>query len=280
MTEAQRLRARLDAEAASRREVEARVAEVAARIGKLEEALRGRGEQERAAVAGLEAALAQEAGARREVEERNDKFGEVLLSVLGLHQHLLQHYHPPSTAASALGSLRAAALRRSQHRPGGGAAVAPFLPAPHRRTYNLLATLSQAVRECRRRPQPEPRQVLDALYGLVLQDAALANPRAERSAFPTKAVSEPTAGATSKVRRRAPGGLGFGFGLSCSRVSTRLDGTDYYVRNQGSRVPAAASMSAGQLQEVIQRQEEELAELQARCVVDSSLCSTCIPCYD
>jgi hypothetical protein len=190
------------------------VAEVASRIGKLEEALRGRSVQERAALLAVEEELAQEQAARRELEARNEKFGVVLLSVLGLHQHLLQHYHPPATSPSALGSLRAAALRRTQHRPGGGAAVAPFLPAPHRRTYNLLATLSEAVRKCRRAPPPQqrkqqlqqegeqelgPREVLDALYDLVLQDTALTTPHKERSAFaPPKPPA--VAATTSKVR--------------------------------------------------------------------------------
>lgn len=172
------------------------MAEVAARIGKLEEALRGRGQQEMAAARGLETELAQERAARAELEGRNEKFGEVLLSVMDMHQHLLQHYHPPGAATAA-----ASALRPRPGAPKSPGTVAPFLPAPHRRTYNLLATLSSAVRECRRRQQVGPRQVLDALYDLVLQDAALAVPRADRSAFAIKppAVGPSGAAATSKV---------------------------------------------------------------------------------
>lgn len=56
----------------------------------------------------------------------------------------------------------------------------PFLPAPHRRTFNLLASLSEAVRQCRVK---EPKQVLDALYDLMVSSDYAADKTPTRQAF-------------------------------------------------------------------------------------------------
>jgi len=44
----------------------------------------------------------------------------------------------------------------------------PFIPSGHTHTYNLLASVSQAVKHCKTK---EPRQVLDTLYELLLRES-------------------------------------------------------------------------------------------------------------
>ena len=74
----------------------------------------------------------------------------------------------------------------------------PFLPAPHRKTFNLLAALSEAVRQCRTR---EPKQVLDALYELILHDSDYVTHKTERQAFPP---TPPRPASARCSRMRAP----------------------------------------------------------------------------
>jgi len=237
--EAGRLRGQLLAEEESRRVAEARVRGVEARIGKMERAVQNRGVAAEDTIAELREALKAETARRLELEERNETFGEVLLSVLDMNQELARHYPVPETKSrgtttssrTSASTLRMAPKPRPSWTSSNNGGTLPFLPASHHRTYNLLATLSLAVRECKQR---EPKQVLGALYELVQQDSGSVIGREGRRAFP----------------------LSSGSASASFPSTTRTHGRPVYLA-KGRRRTAAAERAE---EEERQRQQEEQQE--------------------
>lgn len=208
LQEANRLRARLAVEEDSRRMAEGRMRDMGDRISKMERTLRSRGGVAEETTEGLRGALEAETALRLELEHRNEKFGEVLLSVMDMSQELAKHYNAQGAKkrAPTVAGARSPGIRstRPSARVGNGqGGMLPFLPATHHRTYNLLATLSQAVRECK---QQEPRQVLDALYELVQHESGYQGGREGRSAWvePSKATFMSYPATARAWNRRVP----------------------------------------------------------------------------
>ncbi|GAB5029554.1 Hypothetical protein NocV09_00101690 [Nannochloropsis oceanica] len=215
--EAGRLRGQLLAEEESRRLAKVRVRGMGARISKMEHAVQNRGVKAENTIAELRETLEIETARRLELEERNEKFGEVLLSVLDMNQEIARYYPAHGTksqgtatattsssccdyAAAPRTAPKPRSIRTSSSNSGG---TLPFLPASHHRTYNLLATLSQAVRECKQR---EPKRVLDALYELVQLETGSVMGREERCAFPPSGQSAGSASTSFPSTTRACGG--------------------------------------------------------------------------
>lgn len=208
LQEANRLRARLAVEEDSRRIAEGRMRDMEGRISKMERTLRSRCGVAEETTEGLRGALEAETALRLELEHRNEKFGEVLLSVMDMNQELAKHYNAqgakkraPTVAGARFPGIRS--TRPSARVGNGQGGMLPFLPATHHRTYNLLATLSQAVRKCK---QHEPRQVLDALYELMQHESGYQGGREGRSAWvePSKATFMSYPATARAWNRRVP----------------------------------------------------------------------------
>eukprot|EP00624_Nannochloropsis_granulata_P002098 evm.model.NODE_20345_length_5958_cov_21.502350.1 len=249
----------------SRRMAEVRVRGMEARISKMEHAVQNRGVKAEDTIAELRETLEVETARRLELEERNEKFGEVLLSVLDMNQEIARHYPAPETKSQGTTTSRSnrsayAAASRMTPKPrstwtsnSNSGGTLPFLPASHHRTYNLLATLSLAVRECKQR---EPKQVLDVLYELVQQESGSVMGREERRTFSLSGESVGSASTSLPSTTQARGRH-----VSLARGRRRTAAAEYEEEKQ--RKQQQEQQQQQQQQQAEEHDEEVILAVQA-----------------